>query len=99
MKVVFASEAKADLLEIGDYIARDNPARARSFLSELKSAAKGLARFPKRYPPLPRHANSGLRCRVYGSYHIVYQVESRQVNIVRILHAARDYEALLFPDE
>ena len=99
MKVIFAKEAEGDLEDIGDYIARDNPARARSFLAELRSAARGLARFPKRYPALARYQSSGLHRRVYGHYHIIYQIEPKLVNIVRILHAARDYEALLFPDE
>lgn len=99
MKVIFAKEAEGDLENIGDYIARNNPARARSFLAELRSAAKGLARFPMRYPALPRYQSSGLHRRVYGHYHIIYTIESKRINIVRSLHAARDYEALLFSDE
>ena len=35
MKVVLADEALTDLKAIADYIARDNPARARTFVAEL----------------------------------------------------------------
>jgi len=35
MKVLITAEAEADLEAIGDYIARDNPARALSFVREL----------------------------------------------------------------
>jgi toxin ParE1/3/4 len=36
-RLVFSPRAEADLEEIGDYIARDNPARAISFLDELRA--------------------------------------------------------------
>ena len=35
MRVRLSSEARQDLLAIGDYIARDNPPRAQSFVAEL----------------------------------------------------------------
>jgi toxin ParE1/3/4 len=36
-RLFFSPRAEADLEDIGDYIARDNPARAISFLEELRS--------------------------------------------------------------
>jgi toxin ParE1/3/4 len=36
---------------------------------------------------------------VHGAYLIFYEVGRSDVRIVRIVHGARDYEALLFPDE
>ncbi len=35
MSVIFSPEAEADLQQIGDYIAEDNPRRAASFVQEL----------------------------------------------------------------
>ena len=43
MKVVLSDEALADLESIGDYIARDTPGRARSFVQELIATANQLA--------------------------------------------------------
>jgi toxin ParE1/3/4 len=37
MRLVFSPRAALDLEEIGDYIARDNPRRAISFLGELEA--------------------------------------------------------------
>jgi plasmid stabilization system protein ParE len=40
-----------------------------------------------------------MRRRVYGAYLIIYEVERSEVRVARIIHGARDYEPLLFPDE
>lgn len=37
MKLVFSPKAAEDLEEIGDYIARDNPQRALSFVAEIEA--------------------------------------------------------------
>ena len=42
MKVVLTRDAEADLLQIGDYIARDDPLRADSFIQELVDQAMQL---------------------------------------------------------
>ena len=99
MKVVLSAEALSDLQHIGDYIARDNPAWARSFVAELLAKAGELADMPRAFPVVPRYAHLGVRRRVHGSYLIFYRVAEERVTVIHILHGARDYEALLFPDE
>mgnify|MGYP000883085873 CR=1 FL=1 len=97
MIVRLSAEAEYDLEAIGDFIARDNPARALSFLQELRSKCLGLADMPERYPLVPRFETNGVRRRVHGDYLIFYRVEAAQVVIVHILHGAQDYGTLLFP--
>jgi plasmid stabilization system protein ParE len=98
VKVVLADEALRELEEIGDYIARDNPERARTFVAELLGMAGRLGERPEAFPVLPRYAHLGIRRRVHGAYLIFYRLETEQVTIIHILHGARDYDALLFPD-
>mgnify|MGYP002784467497 CR=1 FL=1 len=98
MIIVFTDEAERDLEAIGDYIARDNPLRAISFIGELRDVCLGLASFPERFPLVPRYAALNVRRRVHGSYLIFYRVEADRVAIIHILHGAQDYEAILFPD-
>lgn len=98
MRVVLTAEALGDLEAIGDYIARDNPARARSFVGELLGKARAIADLPKGFPLVPRYADLGIRRRIYGHYMIFYRVEAARIVILHILHGAQDYEALLFPD-
>jgi plasmid stabilization system protein ParE len=104
MKVVLSAQARAALREIALFIARANTARAMSFVQELREAAQGVGNMPPAFPLVPRYETPryetrGLRRRRHGSYLIFYRVEDDRVSIVHILHAARDYEALLCRDD
>jgi len=59
MRCEFSPQAVADLQEIGDFISRDNPERARSFVLELLDHAHRLAgawpRTPLLRSPALRH--------------------------------------------
>ncbi len=98
MKVVITAAARGDILEIGRYIARDNPGRARTFVHELLDKARRIGERPCFRPFIPRYADRGVRRRVHGAYLIFYRVEDDHLSILHILHGARDYEALLFPE-
>ncbi|BCH19724.1 type II toxin-antitoxin system RelE/ParE family toxin [Mesorhizobium sp. L-2-11] len=98
MKVRFTTEAKADLLQIGDYIAKGNPHRALSFVDELEQKCQTIATSPKAFPLVPRYERHGIRRRVHGSYLIFYRAEAEQVVILHVLHGATDYAAVLFED-
>lgn len=96
MKVRFTAEAKADLQQIGDYIAKDNPSRALSFIDELEQKCLTIAASTEAFPLVPRYEQYGIRRRVHGSYLIFYRVEAEQIVIVHVLHGAMDYAAILF---
>ena len=98
MKVILSAEARRDLGEIGDYIAQDNPRRARSFVRELVAKARGIGEAPHGSEFVARYRDLGIRWRPFGAYLIFYRVEPHYVWIIRILHGSRDYEAVLFPD-
>lgn len=97
MIVHLSAEAEYDLETIGDYIARDNAARALSFLQELRSKCSGLADMPERFPLVPRYEATGVRRRGHGDYLIFYRVEAEKVIILHILHGAQNYNTILFP--
>lgn len=92
-----SAEAEYDLETIGDYIARDSPARALNFLQELRSKCLGLADMPERFPLVPRYEATGVRWRGHGDYLIFYRVEAEEVIILHILHGAQNYNTILFP--
>ena len=98
MIVHITAEAERDLEAIGDYIARDNPARAISFLRELREQCLGLADMPQRFPLVPRYEAAGVRRRGHGNYLIFYRIEDDKIVIIHILHGAQDYSAILFSD-
>lgn len=98
MKVILSRSARADLQEIGDYIARDNPRRARSFVGELVAKTMAIGRTPLAFQLMPGHEAAGLRRRPFGSYVIYYVVQADGVAVARILHGAQEAERILFPD-
>jgi plasmid stabilization system protein ParE len=98
VKVVFADDAMADLEQIGDFIARDNPRRAATFIRELRQAAIAIGAAPRAFPLIARYRQHGIRFRAFGSDLIFYTLGDDRLAIVHVLHGARDYEALLFPD-
>lgn len=97
MIVELTAEAEHDLEAIGDYIARDNPRRAISFLQELREKCLALADKPERFPLVPRYETESVRRRSHGNYLIFYRVERAKVVVVHVLHGAQDYTAILFP--
>lgn len=99
MKVVVAEAAVADLVQIGRAIRSDSPARAETFVAELYDRCLRLADMPRAFPLLPRWEERGVRRRPYGDYLIFYRITVETVEILHVLHGARDYERILFPDE
>jgi len=92
MKVAFAPQAKDDLIEIGVYIAQDNPKRALSFISELEAACDLLgqsADIGRARPEL----GQDIRAWPHGRYLIFYRkLVAKEIRIERILHSSRDID-------
>ncbi|MCZ0964419.1 type II toxin-antitoxin system RelE/ParE family toxin [Paracoccus benzoatiresistens] len=98
MIVEITATAEADLEAIGDYIARDNPARAVTFMRELYHCCVELAEVPFAWPVVPRYKQHGIRRRVHGRYLIFYRVDQERITILHVLNGAMDVEAILFPE-
>lgn len=86
--------AERDLDEIKDYIARDNPRRALSFVRELRQVCERLAANPRMGRARPE-LRPGLRSFPHGDYLIFYRPLRDGVRVVRVLHGARDIRRLL----
>ena len=99
MIVVITAAAEADLETIADRIAEDNPTRAVTLVIELRRRCETLIDAPKGYALVPRYEALGIRRRPYGDYLIFYRVAGDTIEILHVLHGARDYEAILFPGE
>ena len=89
--------AEADLQEIGDYIAKDNPRRAESFIDELLDQAEKIAQMPTAYVAREDLA-SGLRMCVHGRYLLFFRATGSVMRVERILHSRRDIDAEDFHD-
>ena len=98
MRVIIAPSARIDLLAIGDFISRENPARAATFIAELNAACMQLAQNPMAYPLHPTLGEE-IRVRFYRSYAIIYRIDPNRLSVVRVSHGARDLESLIIPDQ
>jgi plasmid stabilization system protein ParE len=99
LKVVFSRNAERDLEAIGDWSAQDNPTRAVAFVAELVKSCKSIGKTPRGFPLVDRSRDLRLRRRVYGDYLIFYDVGTTSVEILHVLHGARDYAQIIFPGE
>ena len=96
--LVYSRQAQSDLDEIFEFIAADNPRRARSYVEEIQQACRalcdtpliGTAR-PDLQPELRIHT---LRRRVV----IAYRVQPSQLEILRVFTGGRDYETIMGGD-
>ena len=89
MRVAISPLAERDLEAIGDYIADDNPARAVSFVAELRDQCATIAKAPQAYRLRPE-LGEGVRSCAHGNYVVFFTVTKARLTIVRVLHGAMD---------
>lgn len=99
MKVIIASEAIEDLVMIGEFIARSNPARSDSFVEELYEKCLDLSVSPYAFERIADRPGQEIRKRPHGRYLILYEVSADRIDVLRIFHGAQDYVKILFPND
>jgi plasmid stabilization system protein ParE len=100
-RYVLTQSAKRDVNDIWEYIAADNIEAAGRVLDALESAMLKLAKNPSIGHWREELADKRHRFFLVHSYLIVYRHEAEPLQIVRVLHAARDVQSILglSPDE
>jgi toxin ParE1/3/4 len=90
----FSPSARRDLLDILEYIARDKPGAALRYVERLEAECHRLANNPhsgtQRDDLLPN-----LRAWSFDSYVIFFRPADDGIEIVRVVHGARDYDRIL----
>ncbi|HYI91572.1 MAG TPA: type II toxin-antitoxin system RelE/ParE family toxin [Beijerinckiaceae bacterium] len=97
MKVELSPGARDDLNKIAEEIAKDSPAAAERFVADIERLATTLRRFPDRGTSLEGWRDT--RRLLLGKYLILYKVGPAMVDIVRIIHSARDIKTVVAGDE
>lgn len=92
--VTFSPKSRQDLLDIGDYIAKDSRANARRFVAELIEQCRRIGNAPMGYVGREDLA-PGLRLAAVERYVIFFRVIDNTVRIERVLHGARNLPAVL----
>lgn len=98
-RVVVTAEAAADIEAIGDYVALDSPYQAARLLVWLDRAVDDLATVAEHYPVIVVRGEDAIRRRVVGPYNVLYWITDDRVEVVHVVHGARNLKAVLFPDD
>lgn len=94
MRLEFSPCVEADLDAIAGYIAMDNPARAVTFLEEIRAELRVMARGPLLYRLRPEIGKDA-RLAVVGQYVILFRVMEKVVRVERIVYGGRNLPELL----
>ncbi|MDP3508279.1 MAG: type II toxin-antitoxin system RelE/ParE family toxin [Candidatus Melainabacteria bacterium] len=96
-RLKFTQLAREDFLEIGDYIAKDNPIAALDFVHRLQERCTLLTDHPasgrKRDEIEP-----AMRSATEGEYVIFYRALPDGIEVIRIIHSKRDLGKVSFSD-
>jgi toxin ParE1/3/4 len=91
----FTRRAEADLTEIALFIAKDSPARALTFVAELRARCLQIARHPDIFR-LREEYGQRVRVAVEGRYLIFFSIQGNAVLVEHIRHGHRNLEGLQF---
>lgn len=95
--VTFSPKARQDLIDIGDFIARDSRANAQRFIVRLQDQCQRIGNAPLSYPSREDLA-PGLRMAPLGRYVIFFRVMGDAVRIERVLQGAHNLPVVLGSD-
>jgi toxin ParE1/3/4 len=95
-KVTLTSRARADLDDIWLRVATDARQAADRLIDRLLHRCRILASHPRLGPARPEIA-ADARLLVEGEYLILYRVRADGVDIVRVVHGAREIAGLFDP--
>lgn len=90
-QVIWSPSALEDVDAIASFIARDSADTAALFVHRMISATDRLCDFPESGRVIPEIGNVSCREIIFGSYRIMYRIESGDVWIAGVVHGARDW--------
>lgn len=90
-RVVWTQPARDDLREVRNHIAADSRRYARIVASRLVAAVGGLRSYPLMGRVVPELDRPTLRELIEGNYRIVYRVTPDAIEVLAVVHAARDF--------
>ena len=93
-KVTLTARTKFDLKNIHNYIAADNPARANTYIKEIRAVIDNLGVFPFMGKQLD---DSNDRRLIHGNYKIIYEVNEdvTEIYIKHVKNCAQNEQSYL----
>jgi toxin ParE1/3/4 len=98
LRLRFSDQAQTELGEIWDYVAEHSEKAADQRIERIISVCQVLTDTPE-LGRSREELRPKLRSFPVGNYLIFYRVQTERIDILRILHGARDLEALFTIDD
>ncbi|HPI28861.1 MAG TPA: type II toxin-antitoxin system RelE/ParE family toxin [Candidatus Marinimicrobia bacterium] len=89
MKIIWSREALDNIIEIENYIARDNPSKAVEFTDTLISKCDYLLDNPELGRIVPEISKTNIRELIYQNYRIVYRHINEEIQILTAFEGHR----------
>lgn len=99
LTIRWTDRARNDLIEIGDFIAKDNTEAAARWVDTLITTVERLAVFPLSGRVVPELAKDVIREIIRHPYRIVYKVGDRTIDILTVFEGHRRLPAGVVPDD
>ena len=90
MKVHWTDTAQRHLDAIYHFIAQDSPVYAKRMVDRLTRRSGQIGEFPFSGRSVPEYEAEQIREVIEGSYRIIYYVKTDQIDVLAVLHGARD---------
>jgi toxin ParE1/3/4 len=90
MKIKWVDSAIDNLASMADYIAENNPEKARSIVGKIRSSISNLSKQPA-MGTLGRVQGTRELVIVNTPYLIVYRIQQQNIEILRVLHGAQKW--------
>ena len=90
----WSPRAFADLVALGDFIARDNPEAARTWVDKLRNRFETAAESPLAGRKVPEFRLDEVREVFVRTYRLVYRVDSEGITVLTIIEGHRTLTAI-----
>jgi len=94
-RLIWSPQARDDLYEIHQHIARDSLHYADRYLDRIVDAVERVEQFPRTGRIVPERRRDDIREIVVRSHRVIYRISADEIEIVTVLHGARRLSDIL----
>ena len=88
-RVVWTAQAKEDLREIRQFIARDSRLYAQHTIRRIRVAIQSCRRFPEAAAIVPEFDDPEIRETFIDSYRAIFRLTPKTITVLTFIHGAR----------
>ncbi|NOX89808.1 MAG: type II toxin-antitoxin system RelE/ParE family toxin [Calditrichaeota bacterium] len=84
MKIIWSKESLRQLIEVENYVSKDNPERSAKFINKLIDCAEKVTDYPFKGRIVPEFSSDEIREVFEKTYRIVYGISEDQIEILTV---------------